>query len=515
MIDKGYGHIFDDGKNGDKSPYGIPSLMMIGPSSMMATGPQLTGDDFAYNEPGDSKIRIPHGMTIQTAIRALEQAERDLETPVLLNRTYRYLPDDGAVAADRVLKRLFGPTFGKSTMFRLPETRTVKLADNKSIQVAWGRITIPSLSDATINLCDLHPDPEYGRVFEIHVTVLKKHQAEIDTLFDEIEKELQENSIYRGQVLEGNPSSPQFKDLSKFDPTRYVFAQALTRSLNGTLWSVLRHPDLMLAEGISTKRAIMVEGDYGTGKSTLGLWTALIAAEHGWTVMFPRAGKDNIHDVMRAAKLYGRTVIVYEDIDKDTSSGESIEVSALLDAFDGPNSKDSEIVLFMTANHPERMIKGMLRPGRIDGVFTAGALDRPGVQKLIEILVPTGKLAPDNDYDAIYEAMTGFSPAFVNEAIKRAKTFAISAADGNAGYVLDTQAFVDAADSLNAQLAMLNDANEGEKRPTLATAMEDTVRRATVEALHGSRVRYPADEDGRDPETAYVMDVQDRDQPGK
>jgi transitional endoplasmic reticulum ATPase len=167
-------------------------------------------------------------------------------------------------------------------------------------------------------------------------------------------------------------------------------------------------------------------------------------------------------------------VVFIEDIDNETSTGDTEKVSRLLEALDGATSKGSEIMLVVTTNHLDRIHKGMLRPGRFDAVIEIAALDAAGVERLIKAVVGDRKLDPDTDYAQVAKAMAGFFPAFVREAVDRARTLAITRHGRT--YTLSTDELVAAAETLNAQLRAMEAATEGEPTPTLDATFRSIVR---------------------------------------
>ena len=189
------------------------------------------------------------------------------------------------------------------------------------------------------------------------------------------------------------------------------------------------------------------------------------------------------------ARLYMPAVVFVEDIDTQASTADADEASALLDAFDGITAKGGELVVLLTTNHFERIHKGMLRPGRLDGVVEVNSLDREGVELLIRAVVNPEKLDQDIDFDAVYAAMDGFFPAFVKGATDRAVTFAIDRLDGARNYTLSTDDLVSAASSLRPQLEALNEANEGERVPTLDATLTATITSAAQTAVEGAKLQ--------------------------
>src|SRR6185503_16685974 len=82
---------------------------------------------------------------------------------------------------------------------------------------------------------------------------------------------------------------------------------------------------------------------------------------------------------------------------------------------------------------------------RLDFVVDIAALDRNGTERLVRAVVAPGKLDPTVDFDEVYKNMEKFEPAFVRATADRAKTFALTRAEGKPDYVLTTKDLVSAA----------------------------------------------------------------------
>lgn len=471
-------------------PAGMMQLMLMTSGGMMGN-PIITGDEVEFNK--DGKISLPEGMTYEKAMTVLERLHDDAETFTNFTRDFSYRPNDGAVATSRVLSKRFGMVLGEAIDMgffgtRPPESKTVYTDHDTKVQVPWGRISIPALEGVELTLCQSHGSRSGGALFHIHVEAAKKHTKVIESIFDDIDTELKTNSIYRGKAMSGSKEL-EFIDVSTFNAGEIVFSTEVSEQLEAGIWSLLRYTDTFREEGLRTKRTALLTGPYGTGKSSAGLMTAQIAVANGWTFLSAKPGVDNIDDVLETAKLYQPAVVFAEDVDTQTSSSDDDEVSTMLDAFDGITAKGGELVVVMTTNHKERIHKGMLRPGRLDSIIEINSLDRGSIERLIRVVVPQGKLSDSVDFDKVAEAMTGFYPAFVREAVERAKTFAVSRGKGGRNYMLDTVDLENAAHSLRPQLEMLNDAAEGEIRPSLETALGGVVVAAAQRAVHGTQVK--------------------------
>jgi transitional endoplasmic reticulum ATPase len=436
-----------------------------------AAGKVISGDEVAFHD--GPKIILPNGMTYPSAYAILKRLEEEAEMVTSFDRTFRYRSDDGAYATIQVIKERYGMLLGKQTQTFfgvLPaETRTISIGVGQTMQVPWGRIEIPIFPGLELVLCDQHHDKDYGKIFEIHAAGPRKYRDDIEEFFDAVEDFLRTKSIYRGRAIIGS-DEPEFLDLSAFRADQVVFSDEATRILEGTIHAPIRYTDALRREGISLKRAVLLEGPFGTGKTSEGQIVAQIATDNGWTFISARPGRDKVEDVLRTARLYQPAVVFVEDIDGAASSGEDDDVTKMLDAFDGITAKGGELMVVMTTNHVERIHKGMLRPGRLDAVIHIGSLDASGIERLIKAVVKPGKLSENVNYVEVSESMTGFYPAFVKEAITRAVTISIGRNAGSVEYVIDTVDLVTAAQSLHAQLAQLEEAGEGVKKPALDAA---------------------------------------------
>ena len=456
-----------------------PEEMFAALAEQLTGGKKITGDEVEFHD--DPKIVLPRDMTYGKAYKILERLEEEAEMPTSFDRRFRYRSDDGAYATLMVIKERYGMLLGKMTHSffgtQPAETRNIAIGVGQTMQVPWGRIEIPIFENLELVLCDQHKDRDYGKIFEIHCRGPRKYKDEIEAFFDAIEDYLKNNSIYRGRAIVGS-DEPEFLDLANFDAKQIVFSDEVTAILEGTVWAPLKYTEAMRREGVPLKRANLLYGPYGCGKTSVGQLTAEIAVANGWTFISAKPGRDNVQDVLRTARLYQPAVVFVEDIDVQSQSADVDEVSKLLDAFDGITAKGGELMVLMTTNHIERIHKGMLRPGRLDAVVEIASLDRNGTERLIKAVIPENKRSLEIDYDEVFASMEGFFPAFIREAITRAVTFALNRLEGSPEYTIDTPDLVYAATSLHTQLAALHDAGEGEKPPTLDTALADAVKMA-------------------------------------
>ncbi|HOY80542.1 MAG TPA: ATP-binding protein [Rhodoglobus sp.] len=450
----------------------------IGKSQTLAE--VITGDEVEFHD--SPKMVLPRDMTFRKAQTVLQRLHDEAETETVFQRTFRYRPNDGAYAAWTCMKARWGmaTAAGMPGFFGMQpaETRTIGIGVGKTMQVPWGLVQIPSMEGLEFYVTETNDD-EYGKVSLLYAKGPKKYKSQVESLFDDVEAFLATNSIYRGHALIGS-SKLDFLDTS-LDLSSIVFSTDVLELLEGTIWGPIRYSDAMRREGVPLKRSILLHGPFGTGKSSAGLLTAQVAAQHGWTFISAKPGRDKVEDVLRTARLYEPAVVFVEDLDSQANTNEADAVSRLLDAFDGITSKGGELIMVLTTNHLDRIHKGMLRPGRLDAMVEIAGLDRASIEKLIKAVVPKNRLADTVDYDAVYASMDGFLPAFVREAITRAVSFAVTRAQGQGSYVIDTPDLVHASRSLLPQLEALNDAGEGKPKPTLDRAFNELVENALGE----------------------------------
>lgn len=460
-----------------------------------ALGSTAVGDD-SIQFSGD-KILLPasfEGRVLEAAnylVRYHESMEKHYE----YNRTMKYRPQDGAHAFNQVMRNLFGSEgLGKDrpeTLFtpkRPPAMETINVGLNQTAQIPWGEVEFPPLS-ATFNIGG-RQDRELGELFHLSVDAPKKYRRQIEAFYEMVEKELKERSIYRGKAITG-AVNPTYIDTSKVDPNKVVYSAAVMRDLETNLWSRLRYTEAYRTGlNMDLKRAVLVEGPYGTGKTLAGMLTAQEAELHGWTYILCRPGVDDLFQVLQTAELYAPAVVWFEDIDVVASGGDETQISKLLDRLDGVQGKGAEVIAGFTTNFVEKLQKGVLRPGRIDAIIHIGELDADGYQKLVKNLVPAAHLG-DVDYDIVRTKLAGFMPAFVTESIRGAMSYALTRNKGKlAGITITTDDIVASADGLRRQLDLMNGATEGANVPTLDSVFQ-TKLTTTI-----NQSRYMHDKDG-------------------
>lgn len=430
------------------------------------------------------KMVLPEGMAVREAVDFLRLKIREAEKETYFQRDFKYRPLDGAACMFRAMKRVFGSVGhrGKMGFFgeMRPEMRSVPVGVGETEQIPWGRFSLPFLPD-TLFETNTVVDNELGPLFRLSATGPKMFATQIEGVFNIVAEELAQNSIYRGQAIDGR-DEPEFVDLSGIDPSKVIYTEDVYTQLEASVWAQLKYTDEMKARGVPLKRSVLVHGPFGTGKTLAAGITGQIAVKHGWTYIKARPGRDDFLAVLQTARLYQPAVVFCEDVDTVSDATDNqATITRLLDEFDGIDAKDTQILCVLTSNHPERIHKGMLRPGRLDAVIKIDALDHEGIEKMIKAVIEPELLDTDIVWDSVGDAMDMFKPAFVREAADRAVRYAIVRGKGRPDTKLNTDDFVNAASGLRPQLEMMEGASDTAQRDNVGESVARLVTPLVME----------------------------------
>lgn len=458
---------------------------------LLATLAELGGkgmkeEDIIYE---GNKLQLPERWRgdLSPAIKFLREKQKEEEELSTFQRTFNYRPFDGAFNAFNAMKKAFGMVAGQThyTFFgpERPEYIQVPVDVGVTEEVPWGHFTVPMLEQTEITFTQT-ANKEYGIVFHISINSPRKNRFIIEGLFIAIAKEIEENSIYRGKAIDGQ-ETPQFIDLSSVDPSQIVYSENVQTDLETHIWAPMRYPEAHMKLGLPLKRAVLLQGPYGTGKSEAARLTAKEAVDHAWTFIMARPGRDNFYNVMQTARLYQPAVVFMEDAETVAAGNNPDTVTQVLDIFDGITAKGNDLMVVLTTNHPEKIHEGMRRAGRLDAVIEIGALDAVGIEKLIRRRVGS-YLEPDVNFSIIVEACDGYMPSFVKEVADRANRYTLSRQHGNMENLsINTDDLVAAASGLRAQFDWMQE-GKAEKGTTIDSLIRESVQSgvANIAAPH-------------------------------
>jgi chaperone BCS1 len=139
--------------------------------------------------------------------------------------------------------------------------------------------------------------------------------------------------------------------------------------------------------GIPYRRGYLLHGPPGTGKTTLVLAVAgeLKLSVAVLSLSSRLMSDESLRTLIDALPV--ATILLIEDVDcvfkesRNTSDSTGVTLSGLLNALDGVSSREGR-VLFLTTNHPERLDRALVRPGRVDRKIELGRATRDQARRL-------------------------------------------------------------------------------------------------------------------------------------
>lgn len=158
--------------------------------------------------------------------------------------------------------------------------------------------------------------------------------------------------------------------------------------------------------GIPYRRGYQFSGPPGTGKSTF----ILALATHFQLPIYALKinGKDTSREDLSRALKECKTpcIVLLEDIDcvtvatsREGETEEGVTLSDLLNLFDGAGATEGRLI-FMTANHPERIDPALVRTGRIDRKIEVSYANDLQLRAFYDRAAPLFDVAPWQEFRA-------------------------------------------------------------------------------------------------------------------
>jgi len=399
-------------------------------------------------ERGGKKILIPENMTTDAAIEYLTRKRDEEENYFDFSEVFDAFPLDAAHALKVTLENEFGVTITTKkviqTLFGPMEINcqmvNCQTGPHSHTPVPWGVIVVPGI-EGSMETSFAKKD---GRVvMSINGQCKGKHREKLFSFFDDVRKTLRENSIYKGKAIKLNFRDsdgdrleigrdphwqPEFIDLASAEEA--IYNQETHDQIEVALLQAIRYTDRLRERGIPVGRKVLLEGDYGTGKTLTAALTAKECVQNDWTFLYVTDVRD-IDQAMDIARQYSPCVVFVEDVDHVNDHGDRT-VQVLSTALDGVENKDREVMVVMTTNHVNKIPTILKRPGRMDAIVHVGRPNADTTVRLVEHYAG-GVLAVDSEDDIkeALEAVAGQSASFVREVVERAKLSAIRNEDGS------------------------------------------------------------------------------------
>lgn len=431
------------------------------------------------------KITLPVGMEVPTAITTLQQFMEAQEALVTVVDTFGVFPWDGAFALKRCLEKRFG-----FVEFRGAEI-SQEVGPNERANVPWGNFTIANLAKFSCGTQMVE-----GRfTFKIQATCKRKAEQIIRTVFKDVHDYLRSGgSIYQGKAIklrlqydDGSDMEmpePKFIDTSAIDVSKLVFNEDVENALEVNLFTPVRRVKELQANGISVKRAVLLAGTYGTGKTMAASAASKIAVQNGVTYVYIKRASE-LAAAINFVKMYSTpaAVIFCEDIDRSFEGRDrDTHMDEMLNTIDGLDTKNTNVLIVLTTNDVESIHPAMLRPGRLDAVINFTAPDAPTAERILRQYCGD-QLAESEDISRAGKLLAGQIPAVLAECVKRAKLAQLSLnAPGEKIDRLTGQALFLAAQSMAGQIKLLQDQIDRDK-PKVVPQLDQALHAVVTDAM--------------------------------
>jgi transitional endoplasmic reticulum ATPase len=438
----------------------------------------------------DGPLLLPNGMSEQQAVELLVRRSEYLNEDVNFVEVFDAFPWDGAHAIDVVLERKFG--WSAATMIEKPglfgnikvkpTLVSVEVAPHTVKQVPWGGFSIPGVE----GYLETGVQKKGGRwQFSLQASVKRKDEATVRAIFDEVRRELQLRSIYRGQAIkirfnDDNGGKlpmpePKFIDVSTVSEDMVVYSDQVNKQIRTSLFTPITRVNDCIANGIPVKRGVLLGGPYGTGKTLAAMVAAKLATDNGITFVYVGRA-DELAEAIEFAKQYQSPAcgVFCEDIDRAMSGERDVEMDDILNIIDGLDTKNANLITVLTTNDLNAINAAMLRPGRLDAVIEVMPPDATAVEKLVR-LYGGDTINPKTDLSAVGKVLQGNIPAVIAEVVKRAKLAQLARQrPGEKVSELSADALLESAESMRSQVELLRlRSQKPEDKPTLESLIRE------------------------------------------
>lgn len=271
------------------------------------------------------------------------------------------------------------------------------------------------------------PEPEYDTAgIEIDLLCREDDLDLIEELQEQLTEALRNESIVKNWVVHCDSSQDSefiFHEEAcqelrtgeyKFDIDLYndEIKNLIQRDIPG----FIEKQETFCEHGYDGRRAFMLEGPPGTGKSHIIRSIISILPSHYTTIVLDHKNIEQLAEISRYKFLFPALVII-EDIDLILGSRPRKQI--LLNFLDGLNAPE-QMITIMTSNNMNTLTEAIIdRPGRVDRVIHVGAGDEGQRTAQISSLTRGIKLPSSISPEAISRRTAGFTVAQLRELIRR------------------------------------------------------------------------------------------------
>lgn len=434
-------------------------------------------------------IILPKDMTYAEGRTWLTRQEEAEEKTVNIYDEIPCFPLDGIVALMWALKERYGfaaladtPGFFGSTP---PLLVQVPLHDGKFETAPIGRIQPLGWEGGSLDTI-----VQREAALKLTGTIKRKHEQEVKAIITAARERVATHSIYKGHAVRVdlefmvNPNrkfdpikdAPQFIDLSRVDPKMLILNKQTEYDLAVNIWTLIERSEDCRRNSIPLKHGCLLKGPFGTGKTMTAHVTAQKCVQNNWTFIYLKNAMQ-LAAALRVAELYAPSVVFSEDIDAAISADRDTQLNELLNTLDGVDTKGKPIITVLTTNNPHLIHSSFLRAGRIDTVVDMGLPEAETAQRFVQLYARDEQgrtlLSKDVNLEVVGSAMQGFVPAFISEAVQKAKRFTIYRVGDDICGNITTEDLVGAANALRHHVDMVSGRKTESRQDTVAKSLEN------------------------------------------
>jgi hypothetical protein len=261
------------------------------------------------------------------------------------------------------------------------------------------------------------------------VEIYCREQKTANAISEELNQYVRNHNVLRGAKMRNISISDGTFENVEPQPEKtwdnYYYSQNIRDLFGLEVFGFVRQMERYNKSGI-TKRGIMLHGEPGTGKTTLGHIICNEAEDA--TVMWVTAdtiaentqGKYAVKNLYLLAEYVAPVIVILEDLDLFSEDREgkvdSGSLGTLMNILDGVHSIKNAITV-ATTNRVELIEKALSnRPGRFDRVVKVGAMNDANREKMFKRRLENYKV-DDGVIEFLVDQSNGWTGALMNEAI--------------------------------------------------------------------------------------------------
>lgn len=359
------------------------------------------------------RIVIPEGLAWRDAAKFCTRKADEEEEIVPFIRSFNTLPWAGAWALERVLEREYSATAVKASELEVPSALGVK-------KIRWGTWMVAGLGavDQDMSWGD------HGMIYKLAVRCPRMIGHLAQELLEDVAKELVKRELYAGTAVMLEPDDdgelflnkpPKVVKLPHVSPADLILPEYLANAVEAELFTPIHNSAALKANGVPTRRGIMLAGRPGTGKTLAGRIAAKMAVDQKWTAFYLSDAR-GIEAALKIAESYSPAILICEDLDRYMSGDRTAKIDRVLNTLDGLD-RSAEVIFVATTNDPSDLPAPLLRPGRFDSFLVFSTPDAGAAEQLLRLYLKDK--CPD-DMTGTGKACADLLPASIREVVNRA-----------------------------------------------------------------------------------------------